>query len=69
MNALAIMYVNEHLEDMRAEARQHRLAASLAPKPSLGGRLAAGLTNLRRTLAADDTGPTLPKLSHWPYRV
>ena len=43
MDAVSIMYVNEHLD--------------------------TSLTNLRRTLGADEIGPTVPQLSHWPYRV
>ena len=69
MNAVSIIYVNAHLEDLRNEARQHRLAASLDPKPSLRARLTAALTNIRRTLGADEIGPNVPQLSHWPYRV
>ncbi|HEV8401520.1 MAG TPA: hypothetical protein VGQ31_00660 [Candidatus Limnocylindrales bacterium] len=69
MNAVSIIYVNAHLEDLRSEARDRRLAASLADKPSLRARLAAAAASLRRTLGADEIGPTFPQLSHWPYRV
>ena len=69
MNALAVLYVNEHLEDLRSAARQHHLAASLAPRPSLRERLASSFISLRRTLGLDEIGPTIPQLSHWPYRV
>ncbi len=69
MNAVAIIYVNQHLEDLRSEARDRRIAASLDPKPSLRARLAATATDLRRAIGADDIGPNVPRLSHWPYRV
>ena len=32
MNAVAVIYVNEHLEELRAEAQRKRLVASLAPE-------------------------------------
>jgi hypothetical protein len=69
VNAIAILYVNDHLEDLRSEARQRRLSASLDPKPTLRERLAIRLASLHGTLGADEIGPTLPQLSHWPYRV
>ena len=55
MNALAVLYVNEHLEDLRSAARQHHLAASLAPRPSLRERLASSFISLRRTLGLDES--------------
>ena len=69
MNAVAIIYVNEHLEGLRSEAQKRRLAASLDSKPTLRARLAAAATNLRRTLGADEIGPNVPHLSNRPYRV
>lgn len=69
MNAVAVMYVNAHLEELQAEARQKRLAASLAPKRSLRARIAAASASLKRALVADEIGPDLPHLTHWPYRV
>jgi hypothetical protein len=69
VNAVAIIYVNQHLQDLRSEAQKRRLAASLDPKPSLRARLAAAATSLRRALGADDKGPSVPQLSDWPYRV
>ncbi len=69
MNAVAVMYVNAHLEELRAEAQKKRLAASLAPKRSLRARIAAASVSLRKTLGSDEIGPDLPHLSHWPYRV
>ena len=69
MNAVSIIYVNQHLEDLRSDAQKRRLAASLAEKPSLRARLASAAASLRRTLGADEIGPNFPQLSHWPYRV
>ncbi len=69
MNAVAIIYVNEHLQSLQAESQRKRFAASLADQPSLRARIVAAAKNLRRTLAADEIGPSFPRLSHWPYRV
>jgi hypothetical protein len=69
VNAVSIIYVNDHLEDLWAQTRQHRLAASLASKPSRRARLAATLATIRRTIAADEIAQNVPNLSHWPYRV
>jgi hypothetical protein len=69
VNAVSIIYVNDHLEDLRSETREHRLAASLVPGPSLRERLAGSLATIRRTLGTDEIGPNVPNLSNWPYRV
>jgi len=69
VNAVAIIYVNQHLEDLRSEAQKRRLSASLDPKSSLRARLASAAASLRRTLGADEICPNFPQLSHWPYRV
>jgi len=69
VNAVAIIYVNQHLEDLRSEAQKRRLSASLDPKSSLRARLASAATNLRRTPGADVIGPNVPHLSNRPYRV
>jgi hypothetical protein len=69
VNAVAVIYVNEHLEELRAEAQRKRRAASLAPKPSLRARIAAAAADFDRRFGSDVTGPNLPTLSHWPYRV
>lgn len=66
MNAVAIIYVNEHLESLRAEAQQHR-AASLAERRSLRDRIASLTSELRRSLGSEATGPTVPKLKNYPY--
>jgi hypothetical protein len=66
VNAVAIMYVNEHLESLRAEARQ-RNAASLGQRRGLRARIAASATELRRTLGFEPSGPTLPTLRNYPF--
>ena len=66
MNAVAIMYVNEHLESLRAEA-QARRAASLADEHSLRDRLASAAGGLLRILGYEASGPSVPKLKDYPY--
>ena len=66
MNAIAVIYVNDHLQSLRAEARQPQ-TASLGPKRSLRGRIAATATELRRTLGFEASGPALPTLRNYPF--
>ena len=66
MNAVAIMYVNDHLESLRAEAQQRRVA-SLAERRSLRDRIASVASGLRRTLGFEATGRTVPTLKNYPY--
>jgi hypothetical protein len=66
VNAVAIMYVNEHLESLRADAHQHR-SASQAGKRSLSDRIASAVTELRRTLGLESTGPAFPTLRDYPF--
>jgi hypothetical protein len=66
VNAVSIMFVNDHLESLRAEARQHR-AASLAEGRSLRDRIASSATELRRILGHEATGPAIPTLKEYPY--
>ena len=66
MNAVSIMFVNDHLESLRAEAHQHR-AASLAERRSLRDRIASGATELRRILGHEADGPAIPSLKEYPY--
>ena len=65
MNALAVIYVNEHLDMLRSEAQQRR-AASLAERRSLRDRLASAAADLRRVLGGSGD-PVLPKLENYPY--
>ena len=66
MNAVAIIYVNEHLEGLRAEAQRDR-AASLASESSLRKRIGSASDSLRRTLGIGSTGPVLPQLRDYPF--
>ena len=65
MNAVAVMYVNSHLADLRAEA-QHNRMASLAERRSLRERLASRTAGLRKFLGSD-SGPVVPQLKNYPY--
>ena len=65
MNAVAVMYVNSHLADLRAEAQRNR-AASLVERRSLRERLSSGTASLRKVLGSD-SGPVVPELKNYPY--
>ena len=65
MNAVAVMYVNSHLADLRAEAQRDR-AASLAERRSLRERLISGTASLKKVLGSD-SGPVVPQLKNYPY--
>ena len=65
MNAVAVIYVNSHLADLRAEARSRR-ADPLVEKRSLRARLASGTAGLRKVLGSD-SGPVVPQLKNYPY--
>ena len=66
MNAVAVMYVNEHLESLRSEAQQRRLAGQ-AESRSIRSRIASATAELRRTLGIDASGTTVPALKNYPY--
>ena len=66
MNALAVIYVNDHLQSLRSESEQRR-AASLAERRNLRDRLASAASDVRRVLGAGSSDPVLPKLEHYPY--
>ena len=66
MNALAVIYVNDHLQMLDAEARHARLA-SLAGRRSLRDRLGSALSSLRGMFVGDTSGTTVPKLNNYPY--
>ena len=63
MNAIAVIYVNQHLDDLRAEKRSR--VASLAPSRSLRSRVSAAAASLG--IIASNTDPVLPKLQNYPY--
>ena len=65
MNAVAVMYVNSHLADLRAEAQRNR-AASLAERRSLRERLSSGTAGLQKIIGADSE-PVVPQLKNYPY--
>ncbi len=65
MNAVAVMYVNSHLADLRAEAQRNH-AASLAERRSLRERLSSGTASLKKIIGADG-GPVVPNLKNYPY--
>ena len=69
MNAISIIYVNEHLQSLKAESQRKRPMAPLGETRSLRSRIAAASTSIRRALAANEIDTTLPILTHWPYRV
>jgi len=68
MNAYAVFVVTEHLETLRREAAERRLANET--RPTVSARIAArmaGLRSLFRTsYAASD--PIIPRLDGYPYR-
>ena len=66
VNAIAVIYVNDHLQSLRAEARQPQ-TVSLGPKHSLRDRIAATATELRRTLGFEASEPALPTLRNYPF--
>ena len=66
MNAVAVIYVNDHLEHLRSEARDRRLA-SLADRRTLRDRIGSATAEIRKTLGIEGSGPALPKLKNYPY--
>jgi len=65
VNAVAVMYVNSHLADLRAEAQRNQ-AASLVERRSLRERLSSGAAGFRHILGSD-SGPVVPQLKNYPY--
>ncbi len=68
MNALAILYVNAHLQDLldeASEARRHRTHG-----PSLFARISSAASNRFATLAmpTDNRGTLFPRLDDSPNR-
>lgn len=64
MNAVAVMYVNQHLSDLRSENQRNRMASRVA-KRSLRSRIATAAANLGIISANPD--PVVPKLQNYPY--
>ena len=65
MNAVAVMYVNSHLADLRAEARSRR-ADPLVEKRSLRSRIASRTAGLRKVLNTESE-LAVPELKNYPY--
>ncbi|MGH2477475.1 MAG: hypothetical protein ACRDIL_19650 [Candidatus Limnocylindrales bacterium] len=63
MNALAVLYVNEHLQDLLDEAAERR--ALKADRPSLRQRIASAASDVQARLAMplDNRGTLVQKLS------
>ena len=65
MNAVAVIYVNSHLADLRAEARSRR-ADPLVEKRSLRSRIASRTAGLRKVLNTESE-LAVPELKNYPY--
>ena len=68
MNAIAVLYVNEHLQELLDEAAERH---ALKPqRPSLRQRIASAASKAQASLGMplDDRGTILPKLQDYPYR-
>lgn len=63
MNALAVIYVNGHLQELLDEATERR--ALKADRPSLRQRIASAASKAQASLGMplDNRGTILPKLS------
>ena len=64
MNAVAVIYVNQHLDSLRAEHQRDRMASGLA-KRSLRSRISAAAAGLGIGSADSDTA--VPRLTNYPY--
>jgi hypothetical protein len=62
VNAIATIYVNQHLDSLRAERSR---SASLTPKRSLRSRITAAAASLG--ILASNSDPMVPKLQNYPY--
>lgn len=68
MNALAILYVNAHLQELLDEAAEHRIHRDL--RPSLFERIASAASNAWASLAMplDNRGTMFPTLDDYANR-
>lgn len=64
MNAISVIYVNQHLDSLRAESQRSRVA-SLTPKRSMRSRIGAAAARLG--IIASNSDPVVPKLQNYPY--
>ncbi len=69
MNALAVYYVNQHLQDLRDEAAAARRVYKV-DRPSLRERIATAASDarLRLSIPLDNRGTIVPRLGDHPYR-
>ena len=66
MNAVAVIYVNSFLEELRADAHRNRMA-SLVTKRSMRQRIASAAASLNKAFGSETTGPITPELKNHPY--
>ena len=66
MNAVAVMYVNEHLADLRAEASEPSIGP-LVEKRSLRARIASAHRRSPQDPRFRAAGPVVPQLKNYPY--
>jgi hypothetical protein len=66
VNAVAVIYVNSYLEELRADAHRNRMA-SLVTKRSMRQRIASAAASLNKTFGSETTEPITPKLNDYPY--
>jgi ribosomal protein L32E len=64
VNAVAVIYVNQHLESLRTENQRNRMASGLA-KRSLRSRISTAAAGLGIITA--NTDAVVPRLSNYPY--
>jgi hypothetical protein len=64
VNAVAVIYVNQHLDSLRAENQRNRMASGLA-KRSLRSRISAAAASLG--IVAGNTDTVVPQLTNYPY--
>ena len=64
MNAVAVIYVNQHLDSLRAEHQRNRMASGLA-KRSLRSRISAAAAKLG--IGSSNADPVVPRLTNYPY--
>jgi hypothetical protein len=64
VNAVAIIYVNQHLDSIRAEHQRTWMASGL-PKRSLRSRISAAAASLG--IGRANAEPVVPRLRNYPY--
>ena len=64
MNAVAAIYVNQHLDSLRSEQQRYRMASGNA-KRSLRSRISAAAASLG--IISANTEPVVPRLRNYPF--